>query len=156
MCMYVYNRIYILFQVLFHYRLLQGIESSSLCSTVGPGCLSLLCIVMCVSDDSKLLIYPSVCYPSANHNFVSYVCFCVLISSLVSFFSIPHGSDIIWHLPFSVWLVSFSMIISRSIHVAADGFISFSFVVEEYYIIYVCVCVCVHITTLSIHLLIDT
>ena len=31
--------ILILFQILFHYRLLQDIEYSSLCYTVGPCCL---------------------------------------------------------------------------------------------------------------------
>ena len=34
-------------------------------------------------------------------------------------------STIIWYLPFSVWLTSLSMIISRSIYVAANGIISF-------------------------------
>ena len=33
---------YILLQILFHYRLLQDIEYSSLCYTVGPCCLSFL------------------------------------------------------------------------------------------------------------------
>ena len=41
-------QIHILFQILFHYRLLQGIEYSSLCYTVGPCWLSVLCIVGCV------------------------------------------------------------------------------------------------------------
>ena len=36
--------IYILFQILFHYRLLQDIEYSSLCYTVGPCCLPALYI----------------------------------------------------------------------------------------------------------------
>ena len=39
--------IYVLFKVLFHYRLLQDIEYSSLCYTVGPCCLSVLYIVEC-------------------------------------------------------------------------------------------------------------
>ena len=33
----------LLFQSPFHYRLLQGIEYSSLCCIVGPYCLSILC-----------------------------------------------------------------------------------------------------------------
>ena len=33
---------YILFKIIFHYRLLQDIEYSSLCSTVGPCWLSIL------------------------------------------------------------------------------------------------------------------
>ena len=54
--MYVY--IYILFLVLFHYRLLQDIEYSSLCYTVGPCCLSILYIYYCVYFNPKFLIYP--------------------------------------------------------------------------------------------------
>ena len=38
--------IYILFQIVFHYRLLQDIEYSSLCYTVNPCCLPLLYIVV--------------------------------------------------------------------------------------------------------------
>ena len=37
----------VLFQILFHFRLLQVIEYSSLCYTVGP-CLSILDIVVCI------------------------------------------------------------------------------------------------------------
>ena len=37
----------ILFQILFPFRLLQDIEQSSRCYTVGPCCLSILNIVMC-------------------------------------------------------------------------------------------------------------
>ena len=45
---YVYN-IYILFQMLFHYiKLLQDIEYSCLCQTVGPCCLSVLYIAVCI------------------------------------------------------------------------------------------------------------
>ena len=40
-----------------HYRLLQDVEYSSLCYTVGPCCLSILDIL--VSVNPKLLIYPS-------------------------------------------------------------------------------------------------
>ena len=67
--------------------------------------------------------------------FFSYVCgsFSVLyISSFVSFFL---DSTYKWYnMAFvSVWLTSLSMIISRSIHVAANGIISF-FVMAEYWI----------------------
>ena len=41
---YVYN----LFQILFHYRLLQDIEYSSLCYTVNPYCLPILYLVVCI------------------------------------------------------------------------------------------------------------
>ena len=43
MCIYVY--IYIFF---FYYGLSQDIESSSLCYTVGPCCLSILYIIGCI------------------------------------------------------------------------------------------------------------
>ena len=42
-CVYIY--IYILFQLLFFYRLLQNIKYSSLCCAVGPCWLCILCIV---------------------------------------------------------------------------------------------------------------
>ena len=38
----------ILFHILFHYVLLQDIEYSSLCYTVGPFYLSILYIVVCI------------------------------------------------------------------------------------------------------------
>ena len=44
--LYIY--IYILFQILFHYGLLQDIQYSSLCYTVGPCCLTILYIMVCI------------------------------------------------------------------------------------------------------------
>ena len=47
----MYNKVNIqdiLFQILFHYRLLQDIENSSLSYTVGPCCLSILYTVVCI------------------------------------------------------------------------------------------------------------
>ena len=51
---------YILFQILFHYRLLQDIEYSSLCYTVGPF-LSILYIAVCIcqSQIPNLSLPPS-------------------------------------------------------------------------------------------------
>ena len=43
---HIYIYIYILFHILFHYGLLQDMEYSSLCYTVGPCCLSVLYIVI--------------------------------------------------------------------------------------------------------------
>ena len=40
------------------------------------------------------------------------------------------------YLPFYVWFTSFSMIIARSIHAAANGIISFFFMAEYYSIVY--------------------
>ena len=45
---YTYRHTHILFQILFHYRLLQGIEYSSLYYIIGPCCLSMLYIVVCI------------------------------------------------------------------------------------------------------------
>ena len=45
---YVCVCIYIYIQIIFHYRILQDTEYSSLCYTVGSCCLSILCIVVCV------------------------------------------------------------------------------------------------------------
>ena len=44
----LYTCVYTLFQILFHYRLLQNIEYSSMCYTVRPCCLSVLFIVECI------------------------------------------------------------------------------------------------------------
>ena len=45
------------FWILFHYRLLQDIEYSSLCYTVGPCCSPILYIVECAYVNPKLLTY---------------------------------------------------------------------------------------------------
>ena len=45
----LYISIYIIFQILFHHRLLQDIEYSSLCYTVGPCSLpTLYIVVVCI------------------------------------------------------------------------------------------------------------
>ena len=53
---YIYTHIHTVLD-LFHYRLLQYIEYSSLCYTVGPYCLSVLYIIVYICK-FKLLIYP--------------------------------------------------------------------------------------------------
>ena len=55
---HTYINIYILFQTLFHYRLLQDNEQSFLCYTVGL-VIYLFYTQQCVSANPKLLIYPS-------------------------------------------------------------------------------------------------
>ena len=45
---HIYICIYVLFHILFHYSLLKDIEYSSLCYTVGPYCLPILYIVVCI------------------------------------------------------------------------------------------------------------
>ena len=47
--LYIYIYIFF-FRLFFHYRLLQGIEYSPLCYTVGPCCLSTLYIVACICE----------------------------------------------------------------------------------------------------------
>ena len=45
-------------------------------------------------------------------------------------------SEIIGYLSFSDWLISLSVIHSSSIHVVADGKISFFFIAEQYSVVY--------------------
>ena len=52
-----------LFQILFHHDLPQGIEWSSLCSTVGPYYLSILYIIICQLQT----VSPSLPHPLGNH-----------------------------------------------------------------------------------------
>ena len=56
-------------------------------------------IQLFASANPKLLIYPSCPFPFGNHKFVFYVCGSIsvlYISSFISFFLIPHTSNIIW------------------------------------------------------------
>ena len=80
--------LYILFQILFHYRLLQNIEFGFLCYTIGLCWLFILYIIMCIIYQLPNLSLPSP-FPFGNHKFVFYVCesLSVLqINSFVSFF----------------------------------------------------------------------
>ena len=94
--------------------------------------------------------------PTDNLQFGFCICesVSVLLYILICFiFQIPHISDIIQYLSISAGLVSLSIILYRSIHIAAEqNFIHF--MAQQYSI--VCVCVCVHIiSSLSICLLMD-
>ena len=55
------------------------------------------------------------------------------MSSFEPFFKMLHISDIIWYLSLSIWLTSLTMIISRPIHVASNGIISFSDVIQSHH-----------------------
>ena len=76
---------------------------------------------------------PSVCSPYwwvssvlSPSLFLYYVCFpSLMFICFVSY--IPHMSEVIWFLSFSDWLISLSIIPSSSIHVVANGKISFFF-----------------------------
>ena len=114
--------IYIFFRFFSYNILLQGIEYNSLRYTVGP--CYLFHIQWCVSVNPKSLIYTSYpLSPFVNHTFVSYVCESLFWKFTCIIFKIPHVSDITWFV--FLCLTSLSMIISRSIRVAADGILSF-------------------------------
>ena len=108
---YTYTLIYILFYILSRYRLLQNIEYSSLCYTVGP--LLIICFIYSnVYFNPRLLIYPSPLLPFDNHKFIClWVCFvnkfiCIILLT-------PHIRNITRCLSFSVWLTSLSVILFR-------------------------------------------
>ena len=118
---------YIYFQILSPYRILQNSEYSSLCYIVGPCGSSVLCLVVYIYVNPKLLFYHSPSFPSVTISLfsVSVNLFVLYISSFVSFCSPKFCVQMIpWHLSFSVWLTSIIVIICRSIYVAADGIIS--------------------------------
>ena len=54
----IHIHIFILFQILFPYRLSQNIKQSPLCYTIGPCWLSILHIQQCLYVNSKLLVHP--------------------------------------------------------------------------------------------------
>ena len=73
-----------------------------------------------------------------------WVCFCFVDKFICVIFYVSHVSDIIWHLPVSVWLTSLSVIISRCIYVAANGIFHFCFMA-------VCACAKVYTPHLLMH-----
>ena len=104
-----------------------------MCYTISFCRLSILNI-QCVHDLPKVLNYPfPLTIPSPSQLSLSWVhfpslwvsfCFVSKFIYIISFY-IPHIRDVIWYFPFSVWHTSLSMTLSRSIYVAANGFISF-------------------------------
>ena len=111
----IYSLIYILFQILFPYRLLQNIEYSSLCYTVGPGWLYILCIIQyCVYVNPRLLIYFSPLKPFRNAPSQTYwlkICIWVRVprwfESTLKFAKLPSGIPLVECLekpvPEAVW-----------------------------------------------------
>ena len=72
---------------------------------------------------------PTTPYPlTAVRQFSIYESVSILLVYFVH--KIPHMSEIIRYLPFSIWLISLSIILSRFIHAVAKGKISFVFTVE--------------------------
>ena len=68
------------------------------------------------------------------------VCFRFVEKFIGAIFKTPHISDIIRYLSFFSWLTLLSVIISRSIHVVANGIVSFFLWLSNTPL---CVCVCV-------------
>ena len=71
-------------------------------------------------------IPPTPPFPFGNHKFVFYVCesICYFVNKFICIIFLDSTCKR-YHIFVFVWLTAFSMIISRSIHVAASGFISF-------------------------------
>ena len=117
---------YILFHILSHYGLSQDIEYSSLCDTARPPCLYIQYIAVCICS-SWTPIHPS---PVGLGNHKSILYESVSVSYISSFKVHILDSTYKWYHMVFVFLfltwTSFSMIIFRSIHVAANGIISFS------------------------------
>ena len=122
-------------------RLPHNTEQSSLCYTAGPCWLSILNTAVCTSIPHYHfpLPFPSATISSFSKS-VTLLLFCKSIC-IISF-QIPHIRDVIWYFSSSVWLTH-SVTLSRSIHVAANGIVSFFLVAEQYS--GGCVCVCVYI-----------
>ena len=82
---------------------------------------------------------------------------CLYVYLLLLLFYLPCMSEILWHLTFSVRLISLSIILSSSLHVVKNGKIPSFYGWVVLHGMCVCVCVCVCITSsLSIHLLMVT
>ena len=121
LCIYY---IYVLILILFHYRLLKDFEYSSLCYTVGPCCLSLLYIVVCICSFQTPNLSPSPLSPLVTLGLFS------MSVSLFLFCKQVHLYDLLdstcnWSYIFVfLWLISLGVITSGSIHVAANVIIN--------------------------------
>ena len=117
--------VFLFFSIVGYYRVL---NIGSLCYTVGPCCLSILCIIVSISSSqtpksSSLPLSPP--WQLQVFSLCLQVCFCFVDRLTCVIFEIPHISDIIWCLFSSFRLTSPSVITSRPILVVAHGVISF-------------------------------
>ena len=86
----------------------------------------------CLYSSGFFSLVPSTFSPRP-HPFPSDSCqsvFCIYKSVSISFINlfhslVPHKSEIIWHLPFTDWLISLSIMLSRSIHAVTTSKVSF-------------------------------
>ena len=135
---------YVIFHILFHYGLSQDIEYNSLCYTVEPCFLSILVnicdnLYLLIPNSQSIHLLPSLLLATTRlSDLYLRLCVCFiyrLICAGVFFFFFGCILDYIykWYhivLSFALWLTSLSIIISRSIHVAANGIISFFLMTE--------------------------
>ena len=70
--------VFIVFQVLFPFRLLQNVEQSSLCYTVGPCWLSILNIAVCICQSQRYYIP----FFMSNIPLYGYTAFCLSVHCL--------------------------------------------------------------------------
>ena len=70
-------------------------------------------------------VYNPILLVYSSCKFVFWFYFCFVNKFICIILNIPHISDIIWYLSFSVWLTLLSKISSRSVHVVVNGIISF-------------------------------
>ena len=105
---------YTFLQAFFLYQLLENVEYSSLCCAESPCWLSVsYTAVWCVNRSFPIYPFPPPC-PFGSHKFVS----------LFSFFFFDSTCNWYHMIFIFVWLTALSMIISRFLHVSANGIIS--------------------------------
>ena len=95
----------------------------SLCCTIYP-CILFYILIIYILHPLLLYFSSHFPFPIGNNQLILYICkyASFLLGSIVCcVFQIPHVSDIIPYLSFSVWLSSLSKMTSRSIHAAANG-----------------------------------
>ena len=97
---------------------------SSVCYTIVPCSLFILCIWQFASANPRLPLGPSSTPASlGTPQSVSLTLFCFIDRFICVVFQVPHLSDVIWYFSFSYWLTSLCMIISSCIHVAENDII---------------------------------
>ena len=92
---YIYTHSF--FHTIFHHVLCQEIRYSFLCCTVGPHCLSILYVIISISQPQTVP-----CPLAITGLFsLSMVYFTFIYRIICAIFQIPHISHIIWYLSFS-------------------------------------------------------
>ena len=121
--LYIYIHFFNIFSIMVYPRRLDMVP----CAKVGPCCFFQMW--QFASANPKHPVRPSTSlhrpWQPQVYSLYSWVCFCFVNRFIRAIFYIPHISDMIWYLFFSLWLTPLSMIISISIHVATNGILSF-------------------------------